>query len=78
MNWLLGLGFLFVFQVVGMLLWFNAFPKSKEFMIFPFILFGLATGDFDPYFSTFFFSLEPILISLGEYLAIRHVYPNKA
>ncbi|MFW9904763.1 MAG: hypothetical protein ACFFFH_10555 [Candidatus Thorarchaeota archaeon] len=77
-NWLLGLGFLFVFQVGGLLLWFNVFPGSKEFMIFPFNLCGLTTVDFEPLLSAFFFSLEPILISLGEYLAIRHVFPNEA
>ncbi|MFX1517914.1 MAG: hypothetical protein ACFFC6_16555 [Promethearchaeota archaeon] len=72
-NWLLGLSSLFVFQVVGMLLWFNIFPGSKEFMIFPFTLFGLTIVNFDPILSAFLFSLEPILIILGEYLGIRHV-----
>ena len=78
LNWVLGLSFLFVFQIVGMLLWFNVFPGSKEFMIFPFNLFGLAAVDFEPLLSAFFFSLEPILIILGEYISIKHVEPNEA
>lgn len=77
-NWFLGLSFLFVFQVGGMLLWFNVFSGSKEFMIFPFNLFGLTTVDFEPFLSAFLFCLEPALIILGEYIAIRHVQTDKS
>ena len=72
-NWLLGLSFVFVFQVGGMLLWFNIFPGSKEFMILPFNLFGLTPDNFDPMISAFLFSLEPVLIILGEYIGIRYI-----
>jgi len=77
-NWFLGLVILFVFQIGGMLLWFNVFPGSKEFMIFPFNIIGLTTVDFEPIYSALLFSLEPLLLILGEYSGIRFTQPNKA
>lgn len=71
-NWFLGFAFLFIFQVGGMMLWFNVFPGSKDYMIIPFNLFGLTVNDFEPFLSAFFFGLEPVLMIIGEYFGLRH------
>ena len=70
-NLFLGISLLFVFQAGGIILWFNVFPGSKNFMIIPFNLFGLTTNDFEPFLSAIFFGVEPILIVMGEYIGLR-------
>ena len=76
-NWLLGLSFLFVFQVGGMVLWFDGFPGSKEFMIIPFNLFGLTVNDFEPFLAALLFGLEPPLLLIGEYIGLRQAVTGK-
>ncbi|MFX1284628.1 MAG: hypothetical protein ACFFB5_13290 [Promethearchaeota archaeon] len=70
-NWSLGLIILFVFQVGGMMLWFNVIPGSKEYMIIPFNFLGLSIDDFEPLLASVLFGLEPLFIVIGELLGLR-------
>ncbi len=70
-NWFLGLSILFIFQVGGMMLWFNVIPGSKDYMIIPFNFLGITVDAFDPLVSAILFGLEPILMILGEYLGLK-------
>ena len=70
-NWVLGLSLLFIFQVGGIMLWFNILPGSKEFMIIPFNMLGMTITDFEPLLAPILFGLEPILIILGEMVMLR-------
>jgi hypothetical protein len=69
-NWYCSILLLFIFQAGGIMLWFNVFPGSKEFMILPFNLIGLTTIDFEPYLSAILFALEPPLLILGELIGL--------
>lgn len=70
-NWILGLSLLFVFQTGGIMLWFEALPNSKEFMILPFNFLGMTIENFEPFLAAILFGLEPLLIFLGEFLMLR-------
>ena len=70
-NWILALTILFLFQTVGILLWLEVLPNSKEFMIIPFNILGMTVNNFEPFLAAILFGLEPLMIIAGEFLILR-------